>query len=279
MEIISRGRHLVSQYGFRRISGIVSETRRGPDFFILGAMKSGTTSLFSYIVQHPDIAEPVKKELHYYDHKIYGDWSLDEYLANFPRRREHELSGEATAYYLRHPHAPGRISRDFPEARLIALLRDPVERAYSHYQQKLSKGREDRSFFEAVRGEEELISADWEKKCEDESHQGRLSQHSSYLARGRYAEQIELWHQHFPKEKLLVMFTAELGDHPQREVQRVFEFLGLPRSCSIDTRVKKKCRDYKPMSNEAREWCESYFAEHNERLESLLGRKLPWSKS
>jgi len=247
-----------------------------PDFFVLGAMKCGTTSLYEYLKQHPDIVPAVKKELHYYDHKIYGEWDFGQYLEQFPDKKRHQLSFEGTVYYLRHPHAPKWILRDFPTAKLVALLRNPVNRAYSHYQQKAVKGKEQRSFEESVRGEEEFIKTDWAKTCSDESYQGQLSQAFSYLARGRYAEQLEHWFSYFPSNRFHVMFTEELALDPDKEMKKLFHFLGIPEFRKIDLGFRVKERAYDPMSREIRKWLDNYFEPHNRELENLLGRKLPW---
>lgn len=98
---------------------------RRPDFLIIGATKSGTTSLFHYCCQHPRIAPPRKKELHYYDRHRFGDWSPGDYRACFPDRPADCLSGEATPNYLFHAHIPELVAEDFPDVKLIAILRDP----------------------------------------------------------------------------------------------------------------------------------------------------------
>ncbi len=249
---------------------------RGPNFFILGAMKSGTTSLFRYLVQHPLIEPPVRKELHYYDHKCYKEWSLDDYLNQFPLRSERSISGEATAYYLRHPHAPKWLARDFPDARLIVLLRNPVDRAYSHYQQRLRKRKESRSFLDAIRSEDELVFSEWKRACEDETYQCRFIQANSYLSRGRYADQLELWFGSVVRERMSVLFSDDLQANPGAEVEKLFGFLGLPSCRTIDTSQREKVRDYEPMPAKARVWAENYFRDHNKRLEVLLDREVPW---
>ncbi len=254
----------------------VDVSNRGPDFFILGAMKSGTTSLFRYLIQHPLIAPPAHKELHYYDHKCYDEWSLDDYLSQFPKKREGTMSGEATAYYLRHPHTSQWIARDFPDARLIVLLRNPVDRAYSHFQQRLKKNKADRPFLDAIKAEDALVADEWKRACDDETYQCRFAQANSYLSRGRYAEQLETWFARFPRERVHVLFTDDLKANPQQEVRNLIDFLDLPPCGTIDTGFREKTRKYAPMPTEARVWAEEYFSEHNRRLEEILQRQIPW---
>ena len=247
-----------------------------PDFFVLGAMKSGTTSFYEYIRQHPDIVPAAKKELHYYDHKIHGEWDHEEYLKQFPSKKRNELSFEGSVYYLRHPHAPRWIKRDFPLAKFAALLRNPVERAYSHYQQKAVKGKELRSFEECVKNEEAFIGEDWAEICRNEKHTGRLSQGHSYLARGRYAEQIENWLNYFPRNRFHFILTDDMGKNPAKTLDEFFQFLGVPSYNKLDVGYRVKTRQYDPMSPEIRSWLEDYFEPHNQALERLLGQKISW---
>ncbi len=123
---------------YRRLT---SGSRRLPDFIILGAQRAGTSSLYYYLSQHPQILPAVRKELHFFDdHYRRG---LGWYRSQFPTRGARgTITGEATPYYLSHPHAPARIQRLLPQARLIVLLRNPVERAISHYFFEVSHQRE-----------------------------------------------------------------------------------------------------------------------------------------
>ena len=250
------------------------ETQPGPDFLLLGAMKSGTTSLFHYIGQHPDMLMPSSKEIHYYDRYRYSGWSLDNYLNEFPEKPAGKISGEATPFYLRHPHAPAWVVEDFPDVSLIALLRNPVDRAYSHYVQRFQKGKESEDFLSLVQREEADTAESWSAWRADPETKVQLAQKHSFLSRGRYAEQIEAWLAHFAREDLHVLFAEDLLANPDRELDAVFSHLGL-EPIKVDFGRKLNRRRYEPMSAEARIWLEDYFAPQNAALADLLERDLP----
>ena len=251
-------------------------TRPGPDFLLIGAMKAGTTSLFDYICQHPRILPPEQKELHYYDRTIYDGDTLDDYLRRFPSKAEDQLSGEATPYYLRHPHCPAWIKRDFPDVRLMAILRNPTDRAYSHYNQRFTKGKEHRDFQQIIAEEDDAVRAEWQAVCDDPELAPRVSKQNSYLSRSRYAEQLEAWFECFPREQMLVLFSEELSAQPEQEMKRVFDHLGID-SVSVDTAQRRNVRKYDPMPAETRALLDSYFAQDRARLADMLGITLPWN--
>ena len=114
---------------------------QGPDFIIIGAQRSGTTSLYNYLIEHQNIKSTSQKEIHYFDNNY--DKGLTWYSKKFPSiRKGIEITGEASPYYIFHPHAVNRISKDFPNVKLIVLLRNPIERAYSHYCMAIKKGND-----------------------------------------------------------------------------------------------------------------------------------------
>ena len=249
---------------------------RGPDFFLLGAMKSGTSSLFYYLSQHPNIRVPQKKELHYYDFKIYEDWNLQKYLRQFPVKTLDEISGEATPYYLRHPHAPRWIKRDFPNARFIVILRNPVDRAYSQYQFAKQKGKLDKPFSELVKTEDAYVKEDWAKAVNDPTYLARKAQAYSILSRGRYAQQIRNWFKYFPRNQFHFVFTHDLDKNGFNEVQKIYKFLDMDEFNELDVSTRLRVATYDPMDADIRHWLENYFRPRNKALGELLDRKIPW---
>jgi hypothetical protein len=256
-----------------------------PTFLIIGAQKSGTTSLFSYVTAHPAVVGATRKEVHYFDRK-YFRMQPEEYRSFFrsPRlgvkdrlRRVRPQFGEATPYYLFYPHAPARAAAFNPDLKLIAVLRDPVERAYSSYQQQVRRGREPLSFEEAIDREGERIDADFEKTVADPKYWSWPLRGYSYVARGRYLEQIERWLEHFRRDRLLLLSSADLADDPAATVGKCFEFLGVPpRPAPGYPRLHSS--SYAPMRAGTRERLAEYFAEPNRRLYDFLGRDLGWTK-
>lgn len=262
----------------RAVPQSFSKPGRGPDFLVIGAMKCGTTSLFDYICQHPQVRAPKSKELHFYDRYRLHGWAVDDYLARFPERQDDILSGEATPNYLLHPHIPRLVANDFPDARLIAILRNPVDRAFSQFVQRDRRGKEEHGFGTLIRTEEQVTAAAWQRLFDDPDATGDSVLGHSYLARGRYAEQISRWLKEVPREHLLVLFTEHMASDAQAQMARVFGHLGL-EPAEIDARKQLNRRTYDPMPAEDRAWLEAYFAPYNRALAELLGCDLPpnWS--
>jgi hypothetical protein len=256
-----------------------------PDFVIIGAQKSGTSSLYAYLAQHPDIAPALEKEVHYFDYNFGRGEAW--YRAHFPlaatlRRRERrsgrrQTTGEASPYYLYHPRVPERAAALVPGARLVAVLRDPVYRTQSHYHHEVTRGHETLSFPEALDQEPRRLAGEEERLLRDDRYYGYNHHHYSYQARGEYATQLERWLKHYPRERLLVLAAEELYAQPRETVNRVVEFLGLPPVELPRYRVFN-AGDYEPMDPALRERLAARFAPHNERLYALLGRDLGWEK-
>jgi hypothetical protein len=259
--------------GAYRATGLTTARLRPlPDFLILGAQKAGTTALYAYLRWHPDITGPSFKEVSFFDrHYARGEpW----YRAHLPLRRR-ALVGEASPSYLFHPQAPERVARMLPEARLIALLRNPVERAFSHYQHEVALGREPLSFDDATDREDERMRGELERMLRDPSYFSHAWWNYTYVARGRYAEQLERWYAAFPREQLLVLLTDELAADTADTYRRVLDFLGAEAQ-DLDSYPRIFDRDYADMDPATRARLEELFAEPNRRLAALLGRDLPW---
>jgi hypothetical protein len=259
-----------------------SAARPLPDFLILGAQKAGTTALYAYLRSHPAIAGPPWKEVSFFDrHYRRGEaW----YRGNFPnklylrgiraRTGTEPIVGEASPSYLFHPAAPERVASLVPGARLIALVRNPVDRAYSHYQHEVALGRESLPFDEALEREDERMAGEL-----DRMHDPRYFSHAwwnfTYLARGRYAEQLERWLEHFPRDRLLVVPSDDLLARAAETYRRVLAFLGAPPH-DLESYPRIFSRDYESMDADTREKLRAYFAEPNQRLYELLARDLGW---
>lgn len=259
--------------GAYRATGLATaQVRPLPDFLILGAQKAGTTALYAYLRWHPDITGPSFKEISFFDrHYAHGErW----YRAHLPLRRR-ALVGEASPSYLFHPQAPERVARMLPESRLIALLRNPVERAFSHYQHEVALDREPLSFEEAIDREDERMRGELDHMLRDPSYFSHAWWNYTYVARGRYAEQLERWFGAFPREHLLVLLTDELAADTPGTYRRVLDFLGAEVQ-DLDSYPRIFDRDYADMDPATRARLEEIFAEPNRRLAALLGRDLPW---
>ena len=258
--------------GYRAYGSATAGLRPLPDFLILGAQKAGTTALYAYLRWHPEITGPSFKEVSFFDrHYAKGErW----YRAHMPVRRR-SLVGEASPSYLFHPLAPERVAGMLPGARLIALLRNPVDRAFSHYQHEVALGREPLSFEDAVDREDERMQGELERMLRDPSYFSLAWWNYTYIARGRYAEQLERWFAAFPREQLLVLFTEQLSADTAATYRRVLDFLGVTAR-DLETYPRIFDRDYADMNPGTRARLHKEFENPNRRLASLLGRDLPW---
>jgi hypothetical protein len=248
-----------------------------PDFLLLGAQKAGTSSLYRYLQRHPRILPALSKEVHYFTK--HRDRPEGWYRAHFPRVRtlakQRALTGEATPYYLFEPRVPAQVASLLPAARFIVLLRNPVERAYSHYQQERARGRETLGFAAALEAEEERLAPELARLLADPAATSPIYQNQSYFARGLYAEQLARWREHFPPERFLVLQSEAFFAEPAGTCQRVFEFLDLPRHSLSGLRAANQ-RSYAPLDPALREALVARYAPHNRALEDLLGTHYDW---
>jgi hypothetical protein len=251
----------------------MDQPRALPDAVILGAQKCGTTSLHYYLVQHPGVTAPLRKEVHYFDLNL--ERGEGWYRAHFGRSDAPGLNLDSSPYYLFHPAVPQRLRALLPQAKLVVLLRDPVRRAYSHYWHERDKGREKLAFEDAIAAEPGRIDG-----AHVELERGTLAgspdhRHFSYLARGRYAEQLERWFAVFPREQFLILRFEDLAREPLAVLNATLEFLGLPPATSVSLEARHR-RTYPPMPEATAARLHEYFEPHNRRLEVLLKRSMGW---
>ncbi|MFI7421807.1 sulfotransferase domain-containing protein [Nonomuraea sp. NPDC049684] len=224
---------------FSRLAGrFTSGARVLPSFLIVGAQRCGTTSLYRALAQHPLLLKPVlHKGVHYFDVGYHRPMTW--YQAHFPLRAgaallAHRYGGrtqafESSPYYLFHPLAGERIAADLPGVKLIVLVRDPVERACSAHAHELARGFESESHLESaleleagrLAGAEESLRVS--PFAEHHSHR-----HHAYLARGRYADQLDRLEPLFGRDRILVLDSHRFFAEPETAYDRVLEFLTVP---------------------------------------------------
>ena len=253
-------------------------TRRLPSFVVLGAQKAGTSSLFAQLVEHPRVLGGVRKEIHYFDRRAR---SVSWYRACFPTEAHHRavqrrvgaptITGEATPFYLLHPAAPERLAAVIPDARLIVVVRDPVQRAVSGYHHAARFGDEHRPIEDALHPDAEDPLVDAAAWFDREDCPARLR---GYLARGRYAEQLERWYRRFPPEQLLVLESTDLASGGGAE--RALGFLGLDGPVPAGVADRNVGRYGAPPAVVV-DRLAAYFRPHNERLFELVGRSWRWT--
>lgn len=264
-----------------------------PDFFIIGIPKSGTTSLAQYLYKHPDILPAQKKELNYFSWIKFQGFS--NYLKNFPLKSEknHSLTFDATPSYFYFKEAPKRIAKFFPEAKFIALLRDPVERAFSdwnfHFDSNFVKGRKNLQ-----------DQRDFDQAIEDEFRNPNLfipPKGFGYLLKGRYAEHLKNWLRYFSKDQLLLIESSMLKSDPAKVLKEVTDFLELPpfkrdfkkSKASVNRLMETPDRDSSntlksynvntyttEMKPKTKKMLKAYFASYDKELQKITGRTFTW---
>ena len=250
-----------------------------PDFLIIGAQKGGTTFLYNVLRRHPHFKAAVRKEIHFFDTPRFRR-GVDWYRTRFPQQQQRNgqrvITGEASPYYLFYPHAARRIAEAIPQAKLIALLRNPIDRAYSDYQHTFRQGNETLGFKEALDAEEERLRGEKEKILADESYRSLNYRRYSYLSRGIYVDQLKEWHRYFDLEQLLIVKSEDFFDCPSETLELVVKFLGLPER-DIEIGGGRNTGGYsEPMDSDTRQWLREYYEPHNKRLYEYLGVDFGW---
>ena len=254
-----------------------------PDFVIIGARKAGTTFLYNLLSRHPHVEPVAAKELHYFDNLIEEE-DIEWYRRCFPKPRwkdgQKTITGEATPY-LAHSLAAERMARVVPQARLIALLRNPVDRAYSDYQHVVKRGQHrTQSFEEAIQAQEARSLDNEGGSVLGRGERAGPDERSKYLSRGIYADQLERWLRFFADEQLLVLKSEDLFGRTPDTFRVVREFLGLPawEPATWEEVLEKRNRGAyrQEMDPDTRRRLEEFFEPHNRRLYELLGIDFGW---
>ncbi|MBD0307339.1 MAG: sulfotransferase, partial [Microcoleus sp. T1-bin1] len=238
-----------------------------PNFIIIGCQRCGTTSLYTYLAQHPQILTPIKKEMDFFS--WHFDRGIDWYLAHFPPMPPGEqfLTGEASPSYFDSREAPERLYRLFPEAKLIVLLRNPVDRAISQFYRLTGLNWEARSLDRVISDEIERLNQNPEYIIGEEP--------GNYLARGRYIEFIKNWRTFFPREQLLILKSEDFYAGAATTVKQVLEFLDLPEY-QLSEYQNANPGSYQPVNQSVRDWLRDYFRPYNQQLEEYLSTNFNW---
>lgn len=265
---------------------LTATSRMLPDFLIVGAQRCGTTALYKTLVQHPSVlGAGLHKGVHYFDTGYtHGPaW----YRGHFPRAATaarveratgtRPITGEASPYYMFHPLAGERIARDLPEVKLVVVLRDPVERAYSAYTHEKARGFETETFERALELEPERLRGEEERLRVDPTYISSHHQHNAYLARGRYIEQVGRLEALVGLERLLVLDFDEVFGDLSRSMPRLLDFLGLPAWMPAGIE-RRNARPRSALPYETRVRLEDYFAPYDEELAAWWGRTPSWRR-
>jgi hypothetical protein len=274
----------ISERAYRCVAAPTGWLRMEPGFIMIGAQRCGTTSLFRALTAHPQLMRPpFHKGVNYFDLNYYrgADWYRSHFpLAEIARRRTARygpaMAFEASGYYLYHPFALQRLAGDLPAIKLVAMVRNPVERAFSAYKHEFARGFEQESFERALALEDERLAGEVDRMREDPIYESFPHRHHSYRRRGQYAEQLERALAIVPAERLHVIQSEAFFRQPADEYRRLVSFLGL-RPFELADYRQHNSRPGVPMDPKTRRMLEEHYAPHDQRLTRLLGSPLQWS--
>tara|TARA_B100001146_G_C16177541_1_gene433083 strand:- start:1139 stop:1978 length:840 start_codon:yes stop_codon:yes gene_type:complete len=274
-----------------------------PSFLIIGGSRSGTTSLFAHLIEHPNIIPGSMKEVYFFQYFTNNKTSF--YRSHFPIKRKNLITCESTSNYFVHPLIPARVHKLLPSVKLIVVLRNPVERAYSEFHYTVTLGSELTENFEDVIKSElkriEIGNKKPELKIENTNYKHFTFSH---LRDGLYAQHLERWLKFFSKEQLLVLHTKDLYTNLDQTLAETFEFLNLPKY-QIENRIEKNkidkirplagheqnvyknidsktrtlfnVQNYPEMKPETRKFLQDFFRPHNEKLFKMIGKRFDWN--
>jgi hypothetical protein len=282
----------VVHLGSRSYGRLTAEQRMLPSFLICGGQRCGTTSMYRALAAHPAVLKAVlHKGVHYFD--VGYDRGPRWYRGHFPTYRqaariERDLgvpvqTFESSPYYMYHPHAMTRIATDLPAVKLVVLVRDPVERAYSQHAHEVARGFEtEPDFATALKLEPERLRGVTEELLADPSHYSFAHQHHAYRARGEYVRYLRRMAEHIGRDRIHVVDSHEFFRVPKPAYDAVLNFLGLPRPPEVDAAYpafeQHNARPRVPLSDDLRAELTSHFAPYDDQLAEWLGRTPSWQR-
>jgi len=237
---------------------------RKVDFVICGTQKGGTSALDAYLRDHPQICMADNKEVHFFDNEKYFQNSTVDYSiyhSAFSPKPWHKVIGEATPIYMYWYDAPRRMYEYNSSLKLIVILRNPIERAYSHWNMEQSRNAETLSFWDAIQNESE--------RCREAlPYQHRVY---SYIDRGFYLQQLRRLWTFFPKEQVLILRNEELRNDPRNTLQKVFQFIGVDLMQDIKSKDVHSRPYISQISNKEKEYLKFIYEYEIRGLELVLG--------
>ena len=268
----------------RTTGRLTASARMMPSFLIVGAQRCGTTSMYKTLSQHPMVLPAVlHKGAHYFDtgYRHGPAWYRGHFPLQVTARRaapapgRRPVTGESSPYYLFHPLAGQRIATDLPGVRLLVLLRDPVERAYSAHTHETARGFETEPFERALELEPIRLAGEEAKLIADPAYQSHSHQHHAYVTRGRYADQLRRLDALFGRDRIHVVDSQRFFTDPEPVFAEVVDFLGIGAAGGI-VFDQHNARPRAPMPDSVRAKLEDQLADSDAELETWLGAPPSW---
>ena len=258
----------------RGVSGITASSRVLPDFIIVGTVRSGTTSLYYNICEHPSVLPAAYDEIGFFDSNY--NLGIEWYRSMFPKQKEIEevrkntgfaITGEDTPFYFWKKEAIDRIFQCVPNVKIISIFRNPVDRAYSNYNLGVRANTEKSTFEDAIDEEIEFL--------ENNSFRDSIDQKRSYITKGVYEKQMKSWFDVFPRKQIHILSTEEMEQKPQETLLKIFKFLEIPEY-TIKNPQKQKSAKYEKMNVETRKRLLDYYQPFNEKFFKIINQRFNW---
>jgi Sulfotransferase domain len=268
----------------RATGRLTAPARMTPSFLIVGAQRCGTTSMYKTLAQHPMVLPAVlHKGAHYFDtgYQHGPAWYRGHFPLRVTARRAAPapgrlpITGESSPYYMFHPLAGQRIAADLPGVKLLVLLRDPVERAYSAHAHESARGFETEPFERALELEPIRLAGEEAKLIADPAYRSHSHQHHAYVTRGRYAEQLRRLAGLVGRERIHVVDSQRFFTDPEPVFAEVSDFLGIGPASGI-VFERHNARPRSPMPDSVRAKLSDQLADSDAELESWLGTPPSW---
>ncbi len=288
--IIRQPLGIVHRWALRNTRYSLSRLGAGlsPNFIIIGVQRGGTTSLFDWLATIPQIIFPIYKEVHFFDNQWPAN--LHTYNSFFPTKLAPHIAaltargvkysvGESSPYYMFHPDLPRRLVELLPDVKLIACLRNPIDRAYSHYHHERNMKREPFETFEdAITHEDARLTGEEERMLHDITYKSYAHWRFGYLGPGIYHRQITNWLNFFPRDKFMFIKSEKMYKDPEATVNDTLKFLGLEPNWKYDRDRFYIDSAYapEPIAANTRKRLNEYFQPHNKALATLIGDEFNW---
>jgi hypothetical protein len=251
-------------------------SRMRPDYLVVGTKRGGSTSFADWLEQHPQVAPCLaRKGTHYFDtnHRRGRAW----YASRFAKvSAGYRVTGEASPYYMFHPLAADRIKQELPDVKIIAVLREPVDRLLSQYRYEVERGHETESLERALDLEDARIAGEIDRLRTDQNYDGYAYRHFSYLHRGHYAEQLLHLQERFPVENMLILQSEDMFRQPNETLATAWRFLGL-EPVHLDHLTPLNATSTRPdIPDEILTRLRDYYQPRNEALYAVPGVDWRW---
>ena len=268
----------------RHIFAITGFIRVIPDFLVIGAKRCGTTSLYQHLSEHPCISRSPHDNIGFFNENYH--LGINWYKSLFPTvfykkkmesKNKQCLFFDVTSTYMEEELTAKNVYEVNPNQKIIVILRNPVDRAYSHYHVNVKEKSEKRSFEDAVFEEMNRIKSERIIQNKNKNLRVFTPNNIHYLKKGFYALQLKSWFKIFPREQILVLSTEEFQEDQNLIYKKIFDFLNIP-NMKIKSTEKMEKGNYIPMKDETRKLLLDYFRQYNYELFELINNEFDWKK-